>query len=25
MEIPKLAGEGRFDRLFRKVEELEAQ
>jgi heterodisulfide reductase subunit C len=24
-EIPKLSGEGRFDRLFRKVEELEAK
>jgi heterodisulfide reductase subunit C len=25
LEIPKLSGEGRFDRLFRKVEELEAK
>ncbi|HUU81317.1 MAG TPA: heterodisulfide reductase, partial [Acidobacteriota bacterium] len=25
VEIPKLFGEGRFDRLFRKVEELEAK
>jgi hypothetical protein len=25
LEIPKLFGKGRFDRLFRKVEELEAR
>jgi heterodisulfide reductase subunit C len=25
LEVPKLFGEGRFDRLFRKVEELEAR